>query len=101
MMTIWYILRPFGIFCGHLGYFMVIWYIFHPVLVCCTKKNLATLLTTTPALRAVVKSEVVCRIGSWLAPDLLVHTCEEKDSYYRYITPQPKYVKVVYLNHYV
>jgi hypothetical protein len=22
------ILRPFGIFCGHFGYFMVIWYIF-------------------------------------------------------------------------
>jgi apolipoprotein N-acyltransferase len=34
--AIWYILLP-------LVYFMVIWYIF-PVLVCCTKKNLATLL---------------------------------------------------------
>jgi hypothetical protein len=41
--AIWDILRPFCIFCGHLGYLMVIWYIF-PVLVCCTKKNLATLV---------------------------------------------------------
>jgi hypothetical protein len=30
------------VFCGHLKHFMVIWYIF-PILVCCTKKNLATL----------------------------------------------------------
>jgi hypothetical protein len=42
-MTIWSILRPFGIFYGHLVYFAVIWYIF-PVFVFCTKKNLATLL---------------------------------------------------------
>jgi hypothetical protein len=44
----WYILvylRPFRIFVAILVYFMVIWYIF-PVLVCCTKKNLATLLPT-------------------------------------------------------
>jgi hypothetical protein len=40
---------PFGIFYGHLGYFMVIWYIlcsfgtFFRVLVTCTEKNLATL----------------------------------------------------------
>jgi hypothetical protein len=27
-MVIWSILRPFGIFCGHLVYFIVIWYIF-------------------------------------------------------------------------
>jgi hypothetical protein len=32
----------FGTFYGPLVYFVVIWYIF-PVLVCCTKKNLATL----------------------------------------------------------
>jgi hypothetical protein len=44
-----YILWPFGIFYGHLGYFMTIWYTlcsfgtFFPVLVSCTKKNLATL----------------------------------------------------------
>jgi hypothetical protein len=37
----WYILWTFGLFCSHLVYFMVIWYIF-PVLLCCTKKNLAT-----------------------------------------------------------
>jgi hypothetical protein len=45
----WYILWPFGIFYGYLGYFMTIWYIFCsfgtfcPVLVLCTNKNLATL----------------------------------------------------------
>jgi hypothetical protein len=27
-MAIWYILWPFGIFYGHLVYFMAIWYIF-------------------------------------------------------------------------
>jgi hypothetical protein len=27
-MAIWYILRPFGIFWGHLVYFEAIWYIF-------------------------------------------------------------------------
>jgi hypothetical protein len=37
--TIWSILWPFGIFCGHFG-------IFFPVLVCCAKKYLATLDTT-------------------------------------------------------
>jgi hypothetical protein len=43
----WFILRPFGIFCGHLVYFMV--YLVHIfVLVWCTKKNLATMLRTTP-----------------------------------------------------
>jgi hypothetical protein len=35
------ILRPFGIFCDQLVYFMDIWYIY-TVLVCCTKNNLAT-----------------------------------------------------------
>jgi cellulose synthase/poly-beta-1,6-N-acetylglucosamine synthase-like glycosyltransferase len=37
------IFRTFGMFGGHLGYFVVIWSIF-AILVCCTKKNLATLL---------------------------------------------------------
>jgi hypothetical protein len=41
-MAILSISRPFSIFCGNLVYFMVLWNIF-PVLVCCTKKNLATL----------------------------------------------------------
>jgi hypothetical protein len=27
-MAIWYVLRPFGIFYGHLVYLLVIWYIF-------------------------------------------------------------------------
>jgi hypothetical protein len=41
--TIWYILWPFGIFYGHLVY---LWSfgIFFPVLVCCSKKFLATLI---------------------------------------------------------
>jgi hypothetical protein len=44
------ILCPFGVLYGHLQYFMAIWYIFWlfgvfcPVLVCWSKKNLATLL---------------------------------------------------------
>jgi hypothetical protein len=41
--VIWFILPSFGTFCGHLVYFVVIWYI-PPVLVCCSKKNLATLV---------------------------------------------------------
>jgi hypothetical protein len=36
------ILGSFGLFYGHLVYFVVIWYIFL-VLVCCIQKNLATL----------------------------------------------------------
>jgi hypothetical protein len=46
----WYILWPFGIFYGHEEFFITILYIcaqlvyFFPVLVCCNKKNLATLL---------------------------------------------------------
>jgi hypothetical protein len=45
-----YILNPFGKIYGHmvcfmaLGYNMLSFGIFSPVLVCCTKKNLATLL---------------------------------------------------------
>jgi hypothetical protein len=38
----WYILWTFSLFHGHSIYFMAVWYIF-PVLVCCSKKNLATL----------------------------------------------------------
>jgi hypothetical protein len=37
--AVWYILWPFGIFCCRLVYFLL-------VLVCCTKKNLATLYST-------------------------------------------------------
>jgi hypothetical protein len=53
----WYILRHFGIFSGNLVYFMVLWYIlwsfgiFFPVLVCCTKKNMATLISC-PEIRS-------------------------------------------------
>jgi hypothetical protein len=51
-MVIWYILRSFGIFYGHLVYFTVIWYIlrsfgiFYGHLVYSVKKNLATLAST-------------------------------------------------------
>jgi hypothetical protein len=38
----WYILWPFGIFCGHLVYFMVIWYNY-PCFGMLCQKNLATL----------------------------------------------------------
>jgi hypothetical protein len=38
-MVIWYILWSLGIFYGHMVYI--------PVLVCCTKKNLATLAAAT------------------------------------------------------
>jgi Na+/H+-dicarboxylate symporter len=40
---------PFGLYYGHLVYFVAFWHIlwlfviFSPLLVCCTKKNLATL----------------------------------------------------------
>jgi hypothetical protein len=46
----WYILWPLDPIYGHLVYFVTIWYIlwlfgiFFPGVVCCTKKNLATLL---------------------------------------------------------
>jgi hypothetical protein len=46
----WYILWPFGQFYGHLVYFRALWYILwpfskiSPFLVCCTTKNLATLV---------------------------------------------------------
>jgi hypothetical protein len=39
-MVTWYILWPFGMFYGHLVYFMIIWYIFARF----TMKNLAALL---------------------------------------------------------
>jgi hypothetical protein len=45
-MTIWNILRPFGIFCGRLVKFAVILYIF-PFWYVWTKKNLATLVSKT------------------------------------------------------
>jgi hypothetical protein len=53
---IWSILQKFGIFCGHLVYFVAIWYILWSfgrffVLVCCTKKNLATLPSVPDELR--------------------------------------------------
>jgi hypothetical protein len=41
--TTWYSLWPFGIFYGHLAYIYIFW-------VCCTKKNLATLVSTFHSL---------------------------------------------------
>jgi hypothetical protein len=54
---------PFGIFYGHLRYFITIWCIlcsfgtFFPVLVSCTKKNLATLSSETLKLKEEKKSK--------------------------------------------
>jgi hypothetical protein len=42
-MPVWYLYCQFGIFYGHLVFLWPCWYIF-PNLVCCTKKNLATLV---------------------------------------------------------
>jgi hypothetical protein len=59
------ILCPFGQFSGHLAHFMAIWYIlpqfgtFLPVLVCCIKKNLATLFNRRRSLSPM-------RILGWL-----------------------------------
>jgi hypothetical protein len=47
-MAIWSILWPFGICFGHLVYYPPFWYIL-PILVCCTKKNLATLVVMVEA----------------------------------------------------
>jgi hypothetical protein len=53
----WNILWTFGVFYGHWKYFMAIWFIlwsfdiFLPVLIFCTKKNLATLISVTPEWR--------------------------------------------------
>jgi hypothetical protein len=62
----WSIMWPFGLFCCHLVYFMFIWYIC-PVLVCCSKKNLATLTVSgvdlTRASQTIVSffTFIVCR----------------------------------------
>jgi hypothetical protein len=42
-MVVWYIISPFGTFYGHFGIGIF------PVLVCCTKKNLATLIGSESA----------------------------------------------------
>jgi hypothetical protein len=45
VMAIWSILRPFGLVCGYLVYLFYGYLVyFLPVLVCCTKKNLATVV---------------------------------------------------------
>jgi hypothetical protein len=83
-----------GIFYGHLVYFIAIWYIlwqigtffrhlvYFSVLVCCTKKNLATLINGERSPRTIVPGcgywTDICRgnlpvetdvynIGTWLA----------------------------------
>jgi hypothetical protein len=60
-MSIWSILLPFGIFYTNLVHFLVIWYIF-PVLVCGSKKNLATLYcNSSPTLFRTV----ISRVAKW------------------------------------
>jgi hypothetical protein len=66
-----HILRLFGIFCCHLVYFMVIRYIF-PVLVCCTKKNLATPLESDQFWMKKGADPLICDLenaneASWLS----------------------------------
>jgi hypothetical protein len=51
--AIWSILWPFDIFCGHFG-------IFFPVLVCCTKKNLATLLRLSAVSACLSENRPFC-----------------------------------------
>jgi hypothetical protein len=64
-MTIWNILRTFGLF-------MTIWYIlcsfgtFCPVLVSCTKKNLATL----PSSSRVIRAQKILKEGACLIPGM-------------------------------
>jgi hypothetical protein len=59
-MVISNILRPLGIFYGHLVYFwpfgrvVVLWYIF-PVLIYCVRKNLATLTCTNVPVQQEIK----------------------------------------------
>jgi hypothetical protein len=63
-----------AIFCGHLEYFKAIWYILRslgnavaifPVLVCCVKKNLATLISGRKCTVAsvVAKPSTVVQLG--------------------------------------
>jgi hypothetical protein len=52
----WYILWTFGIFLGHLVYFMVMWYIFPHFP---TKKNLATLVRAVVFRDKKVTNEVI------------------------------------------
>jgi hypothetical protein len=55
LIDIWSILRPFGLFYGHLVYFTAVWSILRPFgvrflfLVCCTKKNLASHVPPQPS----------------------------------------------------
>jgi hypothetical protein len=53
----WSILWPLGVVCGHLVYVVVIWYI-STVLVCCTKKNLSTLLQTLKWVHILVHTRI-------------------------------------------
>jgi hypothetical protein len=49
-----YILWPFGVFCGHFGVFCGHFDIFFPILVCRTKKNLATLLRMAGSVKKII-----------------------------------------------
>jgi hypothetical protein len=69
--AIWNILRRFGLFYNHLVHFVLIWCIF-PVLVPCTKKNLATLVSMCNfeiVLGSILKVQQREQIfNSWLEP---------------------------------
>jgi hypothetical protein len=62
-MAILYILWPFGLFYSHFVYFVAVGYILwlfdisFAVLVCCTKKNLATLRVTRGPIKSFCRDE--------------------------------------------
>jgi hypothetical protein len=75
-MAIWNILQAFGKFYDHLLHFVFIWYIF-PVLVSCTKKNLAILITAISHTRIfLLRGRGLDYLGAWslLCARLPIHT---------------------------
>jgi hypothetical protein len=60
-----YILQSNGIFHGHLVHFVVI-LVYFPVLVCCSEKNLATLLASEEKMSS-------CYFGNFLCVVILKH----------------------------
>jgi hypothetical protein len=72
LMDTWSILRSFVIFYLHLGKLVVIWYLF-PVLVFCTKKNLATLISSEKNSRIAENVFTVVAVKILPAKNMYVH----------------------------
>jgi hypothetical protein len=70
-MAIWSIVRPFGIFYGHLVYFPPSWYIFSRFDML-YKENLATLLGTTGCRRQLF---LLDEVGKFFESPCLAHLC--------------------------